>query len=297
MAFPTETVYGLGGNALNARSVAKIFAAKKRPSFDPLITHIAEWEILDRVARIDDPKIYDILRHFWPGSLTVILPKREIIPDLISSGLPTMAVRMPDHPTALELIRHSTGAVAAPSANSFGFLSPTTAQHVEADLGNKIDLILDGGSCRVGVESTVLDLTRDIPLVLRPGGLALEDLQAKIGRVEVFNRTTTAPTAPGQLEMHYSPRKPLYIVDSISEVTDRKNAGALLFRSGPDTGGFSAFEVLSTTGDAVEAASNLFTALHNLDSRPDTEKIYAEKVPTHGVGAAVMDRIYKASVK
>ncbi len=297
VAFPTETVYGLGGNALDPRSVARIFEAKNRPTFDPLITHIADWETLDRVAQVRDEKIYEILHHFWPGSLTVILPRKEIIPDLITSGLPTMAVRMPDHPIALELIRHSTGAIAAPSANPFGFLSPTTAEHVEASLGERIDMVLDGGSCRVGVESTVLDLTKEIPLVLRPGGLAIEEIQKYLGEVELFNRTTTSPTAPGQLEMHYSPRKPLHIVEKAEDVMIRDKAGVLLFKSGPDTRGFSAVETLSPEGDPVEAAANLFLALHRLDGDDRTEVLYAEKVPTEGLGRAVMDRIYKASVK
>ncbi len=297
VAFPTETVYGLGGNALDPRSVAKIFEAKNRPTFDPLITHIAEWETLDRVADIKESRVYEILRLFWPGALTVIVPKKEIVPDLITSGLPTMAVRMPDHPIALELIRLSTGAVAAPSANPFGFLSPTRAEHVENSLGNRIDMVIDGGPCRVGVESTVLDLTKKIPLVLRPGGLSLEDLQNKLGEVEVFNRTTTSPTAPGQLEMHYSPRKPLHIVDSAEEVTDRSKSGILLFRKRPGTEGFASTEILCESGDPVEAAANLFSALHRLDASEKTEKIYAEKVPLAGIGAAVMDRIYKASVK
>ena len=297
VAFPTETVYGLGGNALDPRSVAKIFAAKNRPTFDPLITHIADWKTLDRVAEVGNEKIYEILRHFWPGSLTVILPRKKIIPDLITSGLPTMAVRMPDHPIALELIRHSTGAIAAPSANPFGFLSPTTAEHVEASLGDKIDMILDGGSCRVGVESTVLDLTKEVPLVLRPGGLAIEDIRKYLGEVEVFNRTTTSPTAPGQLEMHYSPRKALHIVEQAEDVMIREKAGILLFKSGPDTSGFSSVETLSPDGDPVEAAANLFLALHRLDADKKTEVLYAEKVPTYGLGRAVMDRIYKASVK
>ena len=278
--------------------MAKIFEAKNRPTFDPLITHIADWETLDKVADIRDKWIYDILRHFWPGSLTVIVPRKAIVPDLITSGLPTMAIRMPDHPIALDLIRHSsTGAVAAPSANPFGFLSPTTAEHVEESLGDRIDMILDGGACRVGVESTVLDLTKEKPLVLRPGGLPIEDIRNLLGDVEVFNRTTISPTAPGQLEMHYSPRKPLYIVDSADEVQDREHTGMLLYRKGPETAGFPSVEILSESGSSVEAAANLFRALHRLDSHGETEKIYAEKVPLEGLGAAVMDRIYKASVK
>ncbi len=296
VAFPTETVYGLGGNALDTSAVARIFEAKKRPSFDPLITHIADMEMLERVADIRDRRVYDLAEKFWPGALTLIVPKREIVPSLVTSGLETMAVRMPDHPIALELIRLSTGAVAAPSANSFGYLSPTEASHVEEDLGGRIDMVLEGGRCRVGVESTVLDLSRKTPLVLRPGGLTREMIETVLGPVEMFNRTTTSPTAPGQLEMHYSPRKALHIVDDLSSVPGRETAGALIYRDGSKGSDYAFSEVLSSSGSPLEAASRLFTALHSLDQKK-ISCIYAEKVPEEGIGRAVMDRIYKASEK
>jgi L-threonylcarbamoyladenylate synthase len=300
VAFPTETVYGLGGNSLDPRSVAKIFEAKERPNFDPLITHIADFEMLDKVANIGDPKVYKVIEKLWPGALTIIVPKKEIIPDLVTSGLDSMAVRMPDHPTALELIRLSTGAVAAPSANPFGYLSPTRAEHVEASLGDRIDLILDGGLCRVGVESTVLDMTRSVPTVLRPGGIAVETLREILGDVNVLDRTSKTPKAPGQLPMHYSPRKPLHIVDSAEDVPreplSRGRVGFLSFKGEGDLKRFSLCETLSATGDYLEAASHLFAALHRLD-QADTDVIYAERVPAEGLGAAVMDRIYKASEK
>ena len=296
VAFPTETVYGLGGNALDSGSVARIFEAKKRPSFDPLITHIADMEMLDRLADVRDKRVYDLAEKFWPGALTLIVPKRDIIPSLVTSGLDTMAIRMPDHPIALDLIRLSTGAVAAPSANSFGYLSPTEASHVEDDLGSRIDMVLEGGRCRVGVESTVLDLSKDTPMVLRPGGLTREMIETVLGPVDIFNRTTTSPTAPGQLEMHYSPRKALHIVDDLSSVPGRENAGALIFSDGNKGREYACSEVLSPSGSALEAASRLFTALHTLDHQ-DISCIYAEKVPEEGIGRAVMDRIYKASEK
>ncbi|MDC7218955.1 MAG: L-threonylcarbamoyladenylate synthase [Spirochaetales bacterium] len=300
VAFPTETVYGLGGNSLDARSVAKIFEAKRRPSFDPLITHIADFEALDRLADIKDRRVYDVVEKLWPGALTIIVPKREIIPDLVTSGLDTMAIRMPDHPTALELIRLSTGAVAAPSANPFGYLSPTRAAHVEASLGDRIDLVLDGGECRVGVESTVLDMTRDIPTVLRPGGIDVETLRELLGDVDVLDRTSKTPKAPGQLPMHYSPRKALHIVNSPGDVPGdrliRKQSAFLSFRGEGDLTSFGTVEVLSAKGDYLEAASRLFAALHRLDES-GADVIYAEAVPSVGLGAAVMDRIYKASEK
>lgn len=305
VAFPTETVYGLGGNSLDATAVAKIFHAKRRPDFDPLITHIASFEMLDRIARIKDQRTFDLITKLWPGSLTVIVPKRDIIPSLVTSGLDTMAVRMPDHPTALELIAQSTGAVAAPSANPFGYLSPTTAEHVETGLGDRIDMVIDGGTCAVGVESTVLDLTKDIPLILRPGGMPIETLRSVLGKVDVLNRTTLTPSAPGQLPMHYSPRKPLYIVDSLDQIPGYvqedskgrlKRTAFLSFKGEGDLSSFGAKEILSSSGDFVEAAANLFVALHKLDSSP-VDCIYAEPVPTEGLGVAVMDRIYKASEK
>ncbi|MBB6480941.1 L-threonylcarbamoyladenylate synthase [Spirochaeta isovalerica] len=296
VSFPTETVYGLGGNSLDPKAVARIFEAKARPSFDPLITHIAELEMLDRIADVKSSRTFDIIERFWPGSLTLIVPKRDIIPDIVTSGLDTMAVRMPDHPTALELIRLSSGAVAAPSANPFGYLSPTTAAHVDELLGDKIEMVLEGGTCRIGVESTVLDVTGERPIVLRPGGIALETIRELIPDVGIFNRETTSPTAPGQLKMHYSPTRPLHIVDSVNLVSERERCGALLFKDGPDVSGFSAVEILSPEGDPVEAAARLFVALHNLD-RAGIDRIYAEKIPEEGLGRAVMDRIYKASEK
>jgi len=296
VAFPTETVYGLGGNALDSKAVASIFEAKKRPSFDPLITHIADLEMLSDIADIKDQRIYDLAEAFWPGALTLVVPRQDRIPSLVTSGLPTMAVRMPDHPIALKLIRNSSGAVAAPSANSFGYLSPTEARHVEEDLGPRIDMVLQGGPCRVGVESTVLDITGKTPVILRPGGLSREDIEGVLGSVELFNRTTTSPTAPGQLEMHYSPRKPLHIVEDLPNVAGKERAGALIFSENSRGSGFASYEVLSPTGSLLEAASRLFSCLHSLDQQ-NIDCIYAESVPEEGIGRAVMDRIYKASEK
>ncbi len=296
VAFPTETVYGLGGNALDPMAVARIFAAKQRPDFDPLITHIAELAMLDRIADVHDDRVLQAAEQFWPGALTLIVPKRAGIPDLVTSGLPTMAVRMPDHPVALALIRLSTGAVAAPSANPFGYLSPTCAEHVRSQLGDRVDLILDGGTCPVGVESTVLDLSGRIPLVLRPGGIPVEALREAFGQVEVLNRKVASPTAPGQLPMHYAPHKPLYVVASLAAVTDRARAGALVLGAVP-ADGFGAVRNLSPGGDVVEAAGNLFSMLHELDREPGVEVIYALRIPEDGIGLAVMDRIYKASQK
>ncbi len=297
VAFPTETVYGLGADIFDSKAVAKIFEVKNRPFFDPLITHIADIERLYRLAYVEDARVKKVIDKFWPGPLTLILPKKDIVPDLISSGLPTMAIRMPDNKIALDIIKASNGAVAAPSANPFGYLSPTTAEHVYEQLGEKVDMIVDGGACRVGVESTVLDMTKEIPLILRPGGLAKEEIEKVLGRVEVYNRKTLNPTAPGQLPSHYSPRKPLYILyDGLKGINDCSESAYLAFQRPKADYGFKKVEILSEKGDYIEAAANLFICLHNLD-KADVRKIYAENIPEEGIGKAIMDRLYKASDK
>ncbi len=296
VAFPTETVYGLGGNALDPGAVARIFEAKGRPEFDPLITHIADLGMIDILAEVQDSRVYELARYFWPGPLTLIVPKKNCVPDLVTSGLPAMALRMPDHPVALALIREASGAVAAPSANSFGYLSPTTARHVEEDLGPRIDMILDGGPCRVGLESTVLDMTGTVPEILRPGAVSLQNLEEVLGAVKVLNRREEIPRAPGQLKMHYSPRKALYICDDLNSVEDKAHSGALVFSNSEKGRGFGAMEVLSEQGDMLVAAARLFAALHRLDISP-VVRIHAERIPEKGLGRAIMDRIYKASEK
>lgn len=296
VAIPTETVYGLGADMFNPKAVAKIFEAKSRPFFDPLITHIADIEMLYNLAIIDKDIIKKATDAFWPGPLTIIVKKRDIVPDIVSSGLDTMAVRMPKHKVALEIIKRSTGAVVAPSANPFGYLSPTTADHVREQLGDRIDMVVDGGLCEVGVESTVLDLTRERPIVLRPGGISIEELRDVLGEVEVFNRKVTSPTAPGQLESHYAPRTPLRIIESLNEVENSEKSAYLSFGEEESKLKFKCMENLSELGDLIEAASRLFYSLHKLD-REDVEKIYVKKIPLEGIGIAIMDRLYKASEK
>ncbi|HOX11823.1 MAG TPA: L-threonylcarbamoyladenylate synthase [Spirochaetia bacterium] len=310
VAFPTETVYGLGGDAWNTRALARIFEAKRRPAFDPLIVHIAALAALDDVADLGAlvPEARraacDLMEEFWPGPLTLILPKRPRVPDLATSGLPTVAVRLPNHPVARALIELSTGAVAAPSANPFGYLSPTRAEHVAAQLGDRVDLIVDGGRCPVGVESTVVDVTGPAPRVLRPGGLSLERLRTVAPGIEVLDRTDPAPKAPGQLANHYAPRRALRLAPAggLSAARPKGRAAALVFdaesrrRLEESAARFAEIRVLSEAGDPVEAAANLFDLLHDLDSG-DCEELWAERVPEAGLGAAVNDRLYKASKK
>lgn len=296
VVIPTETVYGLGADALNPTAVANIFAAKKRPFFDPLIVHIADRETLEKIAIIEGEKAEKMIKAFWPGPITMIFKKKEIVPDIVTSGLESVAVRMPANKFALEVIRNSTGAVAAPSANPFGYLSPTTAQHVIEQLGDSVDYIVDGGKCEVGVESTVIDMTKEIPVVLRPGGLDPYLIEEVIGEIEIFDRTTLNPTAPGQLPNHYAPRIPLEIVDDWKGKEIVKNSGYLSFEFPEGKLPFDAVEILSPCGSLVEAAANLFEALHRLD-KSGVKKIYAQRVPDMGIGKAVNDRLYKASKK
>ncbi len=292
VAFPTETVYGLGGDALNPEAVAKIFEAKERPYFDPLIVHIAKFEDIERLCSRVDDRARLLMSRFWPGPLTLVLPKGDIVPDIVTAGLRTVAIRMPSHPVALALLREFGGPIAAPSANRFGFLSPTQAEHVKDQLGDRIDLIIDGGPCPIGVESTILDLSEE-PTLLRPGGLPLEEIERVIGKVKILT-LSDRPRSPGQLKRHYSPRTPLRIIRGESFVIPiGVKAGLLAFKGSPRREGFYVVEVLSPSGDLREAACNLFRSLHRLDSA-GLDVIYAEAVPEVGLGRAIMDRLRKA---
>jgi L-threonylcarbamoyladenylate synthase len=309
VAFPTETVYGLGGNARDPHAVAGIFAAKKRPDFDPLIVHVATVKEADLVGDMQNAYAQTLSDAFWPGPLTMVLPKREWVPGIVTSGLSTVAVRCPSHELARTIIGRSGVPVAAPSANLFGRLSPTSAGHVAEGLGESIDFIVDGGSCLFGVESTVVDLSMDPPMVLRPGGVDIESLQSLIPSLQVFDRSTTSPRAPGQLPDHYAPVKPLRLfraktlADAIStgRAAPDERIAALCF--GADTAMelkstrfFSIVADLSPSGDLLEAAAGLFGALHELEFS-DCTRIWAERLPDRGIGKAVNDRLYKASVK
>jgi len=307
VAIPTETVYGLGANAFDIEAVARVFEAKKRPTFDPLIVHIAEIGSLDEVAYFPGELARRLAAACWPGPLTLVLPKRERVPGLVTSGLDSVAVRMPAHPVAREIIRLSGVPVAAPSANPFGYLSPTRAEHVVRMLGNEVDFVVDGGACEIGVESTVLDVTGKVPRILRPGGLPRAAIEAVCGPVELAVGAPSRPESPGQLESHYAPRARLRLVQAgalaRSPVAD---ADALLFfdessrrafheaRTGSGHAGLE--RVLSSAGDLRQAAAALFDALHDFDQAGVTA-IWAERVPAEGLGLAVNDRLWKASDK
>lgn len=305
-AFPTETVYGLGGNALDPGSVARIFEVKRRPLHDPLIVHIHTHGQLEELVVEVPPKARRLIEHLWPGPLTIVLPKRESVPELVTAGGATVAVRLPSHPIAASLIRMSGVPVAAPSANLFGRISPTLAAHVREQLGGKIDFLIDGGASRVGVESTVVSFASGTAVILRSGGTPRADLERLIGPVEVrADRTggpwpATAPLqgapaeSPGQLPSHYAPRTPL----SLGPVTDADrlddSTGLLVFRAEGGLPAAGPVEALSSSGSLKEAAANLYGALHRLDAR-GLKRIVAESVPEEGLGAAINDRLRRAA--
>jgi len=299
VAFATETVYGLGADVLNQRAVARIFEAKGRPRFDPLIVHVAEPDWLVRLVRSVPDNARRLIDRFWPGPLTLVLPKTDLVPDLVTAGLPTVGVRMPAHPSALDLLRQAGIPVAAPSANLFGQVSPTTAQHVADQLGPRIDYILDGGPCAVGLESTVLDLSGQFPILLRPGGLSVELLEEAIGPIK---RADTTPDearpqlAPGMLSTHYATRTPLVLASHEDRLPDAARIGLLAFVPELPLDRFAAVEVLSPRGDLAEAAANLFAAMRRLDAQ-GLDVIVARPVPNTGLGRAINDRLRRACRK
>ena len=301
VAFPTETVYGLGANALDGRAVAGIFAAKNRPSFNPIIVHVATCIDAEQYVVMDE-RARGLADLFWPGPLTMILPRRERggLSDLVSAGLPTIAIRIPAHPVALDLIRASGVPIAAPSANASGEPSATTPRHVADSLGDNVEMILAGGMCRVGLESTVLDLSGERPVILRPGAVTAEDLEPYIGKVQIDAGAHDRPRSPGQLLKHYAPSIPVRL-NAVDIAPDEALLGFGQTKfMGIRTGGFAnqlpdtKFMNLSESGDLQEAASNLFSMLRDLD-RPDNTGIAVMSIPETGLGLAINDRLYRAA--
>lgn len=293
VAFPTETVYGLGANALDPMAVARIFDLKERPSFDPLIVHIADISVLRRLCVLQDDRAEILASRFWPGPLTMVLEKKSIVPDIVSAGLSTVGVRMPDHPVALELILRSGCPIAAPSANKFGEVSPTHADHVKRNLPG-VDMVLDGGGTSVGIESTIIKLTDNGFVLLRPGAILPEDIAIYVPQDHSYY--LDGVDAPGMMKSHYSTRKPLFLeTPGICQKMDCSNAGYLSFDSVPSDP-YKKVLRLTKNGDAREYAVNLFAGMHELD-RADVAFIVAEPVPEVGIGVAIMDRLRKAAYR
>lgn len=294
VVFPTETVYGLGADALNPKAVARVFEVKQRPHFDPLIVHVADIGWLQDIAAAFPPPARKLADRFWPGPLTFVLPKTDRVPDLVTAGLPTVAVRMPRHPLAMDLIRRVGRPVAAPSANRFGHLSPSTAEDARVEVGEGVDMILDGGPCPVGIESTIISFAGERPVLLRPGGLPLEDIEAVIGLVPPAVEAGGRPESPGRLPRHYAPRTPLELGSTLPPVPDRADAGLLAPGPVPNAAGFARVEILSTAGDPAEAAARLFSALRRLDAA-GLDRIYAIPGPEKGLWRAINDRLRRAA--
>ncbi|MGM0944937.1 MAG: L-threonylcarbamoyladenylate synthase [Bacteroidota bacterium] len=298
VAIPTETVYGLAGNALNPDAVASIFETKNRPSFDPLIIHTHSVDrVGDFVAEFPE-ELKKLAQAFWPGPLTLLLPRKAIIPDLVTSGLERVAVRIPNHPLTRSLLKRLDFPLAAPSANPFGYISPTSALHVEKQLGAKIPYILDGGSCEVGLESTIVGIEEGEVVVYRLGGLEIAEIEAIVGEVRIKTHSSSNPAAPGLLEAHYAPRKPLILGDLDKLIPDYNSRGvsfAVLSLQRDYLLLSDRLQIkLSSNGSLKEAAKNLFSALRELDEMK-VEVILSELMPEEGLGRAINDRLKRAS--
>jgi L-threonylcarbamoyladenylate synthase len=295
VAFPTETVYGLGADALNPLAVARIFEVKARPRIDPLIVHVADQKAAGFYGTF--PESAQVLAdRFWPGPLTLILRKSPRVPPIVTAGLETVAIRVPAHPAALALIKAAGCGIAAPSANPFGYVSPTEAQHVEEQLSDRIDMILDGGPSQIGVESTILSLVGDVPCVLRAGGTPIEELESIVGKLRIETGSSSSPQAPGQLQRHYATQTRLEILEELIDFDRDERVGLLSFVAPTETSGYAAIEILSASGDLREAAANLFRALRRLDSLA-LDRIVALPVPEKGLGVAIMDRLRRCSAR
>lgn len=298
VAIPTETVYGLAANALDPMAVAKIFEAKQRPTFDPLIVHTYSVDkVYDYVTEIH-PLLLKLAKKIWPGPLTLLLPKKSVIPDLVTSGLDRVGVRVPNHALTLSLLQQLDFPLAAPSANPFGYISPTLPQHVEKQLGDKLAYILDGGACEVGLESTIVGEENGHIIIYRLGGLSIEEVENCIGqKVQVQLNQSSNPKAPGQLKSHYAPRKPFVLGDLKFLLTNysNKKIGVLSFGySTSEPSSVCLEKNLSPSGDFKEAAIHLFSYLRELDES-DAEIIIAQPLPDIDLGRAINDRLRRAA--
>ncbi|RLD24126.1 MAG: threonylcarbamoyl-AMP synthase [Bacteroidetes bacterium] len=295
VGIPTETVYGLAANAFNEEAIVKVYKAKNRPAFDPLITHIANQEALQPLVKHVPVKAKQLMDKFWPGPLTLVLAKSDKINDLISSGLSTAAFRMPRHKLLHELLEKLNFPIVAPSANPFGYVSPTTAKHVNLQLGEKIDYILDGGSSKIGIESTIISFEQDDPIILRLGGLSVEEIEAAVGKVNISISSSSKPSAPGMLISHYSPTKSVLLgnIDELIKKHQKDKIGVLSYhKKYPSYPNF----VLSEKASLDEAAKNLFSGLRWFETQ-DIDLVLTENVPNEGLGKAINDRLNRASIK
>ena len=297
IAIPTETVYGLAGNIYSEKAISNIFLLKSRPFFNPLIVHIHSLKQLNEVVSYIPPKAKILAEVFWPGPLTLVLPKKNHISDLVTSGKTTVAVRIPNHKVTLELLKGLDFPLAAPSANPFGSISPTQADHVSNYFGDKLGMVLDGGSCIKGIESTIVGFEGDEPVLFRLGSVSLESIEKEIGVVTIKNKKEISPDAPGMLMKHYAPNTPTYLVSKIIDVFDDykdKKVGFLSLDNSAELSKQFHHEVLSMSGDLDEAAAKLYSALHRLD-KMNLDALVLERFPNHGIGKAINDKLERAA--
>ena len=299
IAIPTETVYGLAGNAYNETALIQIFKLKNRPFYNPLIVHIKSASCINDVA-IDIPKSAMILAEkFWPGSLTLILKKQPHISDLITAGKDTVAVRVPNHPLALALLDKLDFPLAAPSANPFGSISPTNADHVFNYFGEKLEVILDGGECEKGLESTIIGFENEQPILYRHGSISVEEIEKITGKISAITNSEKTPNAPGMLSRHYAPNTDTYLTNNVIELIkffNGKKIGILVFKNHIHDKAIFHKEILSKSGDLNEAAKNLYAAMHRLDKN-NLDVIIAERLPDVGLGKTINDKLERATKK
>ena len=299
IAIPTETVYGLAGNAYNETALIQIFKLKNRPFYNPLIVHIKSASSITDVA-IDIPESAMILAEkFWPGPLTLVLKKKSHISDLVTAGKDTVAVRVPNHPVALELLNKLEFPLAAPSANPFGSISPTNADHVFNYFGRKLEVILDGGECERGIESTIIGFENNQPILYRHGSISLEEIEKITGKLSTITNSEKTPNAPGMLSRHYAPNTDTYLVNNVIELIKSfkgRRIGILVFKNQINGKDIFHTEILSKSGDLNEAAKNLYAAMHRLDHN-NLDVIIAERLPDVGLGKTMNDKLERATKK
>jgi L-threonylcarbamoyladenylate synthase len=296
VAIPTETVYGLAGNIYSEKAIRKIFEVKQRPLFNPLIVHIPSIDQLEKVAREFPIKAQKLAEAFWPGSLTLILPKKLNLPEIVTGGKDTVGVRIPNHPVTLSLLKQVSFPLAAPSANPYNRISPTSSDHVKTYFGNILPMVLEGGECKNGIESTIIGFENNEAILYRLGAISVEDIEKIIGNIQIKNKTDTTPNAPGMVAKHYAPKTKMYLLDDIDEFienTESKKIGVLRFQEELNATRFEHIEILSKSGDLKEATSKLYAALHKLDSL-DLDIIVAERFPDVGLGKSINDRLERA---
>ena len=295
VAIPTETVYGLAGNIFSEKAIKNIFSTKKRPFFNPLIVHVSSVEVLKSLVTHIPEKARLLADAFWPGPMTLVLQKNNTIPDMITAGKDTVAVRIPNHPVTLELLKQLPFPLAAPSANPFGSISPTKTTHVEQYFRNDIQQILDGGSCSNGIESTIIGFKNEDPVIYRLGAIALEEIENIVGEISVKNKEEESPNAPGMLARHYAPLTQTFLVDDISSVVKKysgKKIGVLVFKESLNDPSLTEI-TLSKIGSMQEAASKLYDSLHELDGK-NLDVIIVERLPDIGLGKSINDRLQRA---